>query len=132
MDITILQVEGRVPITVFRVKGKIDVTTYEQFEKQARDTHTAGMKSLLVDLSEVAYISSAGLQALHRLFLLLRTDTSAERNEAMWQGIRDGTFKSPHLKLLRPSANVTEILKLVGYNMFIEIHDDYLKAVASF
>jgi anti-anti-sigma regulatory factor len=132
MEITISQVESRAPVTVLRIKGKIDVTTHAQLEQQAREAHAAGMKNLLIDLSEVAYISSAGLQVLHRLFLLLRTDTPAERDEAMWQGIRAGTFKSPHLKLLKPSPGVMEVLTLVGYDTFIEIHDDYLQAIASF
>ncbi len=132
MDMTISHEQGRVPVTVFHLKGKLDATTHEQFEKQAREAFATGARNMLIDLSAVPYISSAGLRSLHMLFTMLRTNAPSESQEAMQKGIREGTFKSPHLKLLKPNANVLEALKLVGYDMYIEIHTDLQKAVASF
>jgi hypothetical protein len=50
----------------------------------------------------------------------------------MNKGIRDGTFKSPHLKLVNPTAHVLEVLKLTGLDMFLEVHHSVSEAVASF
>jgi len=50
----------------------------------------------------------------------------------MAQGLRDGTFKSPHLKLLSPSPQVLEVLKIAGVDMFLEVHRELQEAVASF
>jgi len=77
-------------------------------------------------------MSSAGLRTLHGLFELLRGDSPAESSEAMRKGLADGTFKSPHLKLLNPSPRVREVLKISGYDMFLEVHTSLERAVASF
>jgi len=132
MDITVSQEQGRVPVTVFHIHGDINVTTYEQLQQQAREAFDAGTRNLLLDLAEVTYISSAGIRALNDIFRLLRGDSPAESDEAMSKGLRDGTFKSPHLKLLNPSSRVLEVLKIAGVDMFLEIHRHLKDAVASF
>jgi hypothetical protein len=50
----------------------------------------------------------------------------------MKQGIHDGTFKSPHLKLASPSPHVAEVVKMSGLDMVIEIYRGVPEAVASF
>ncbi|NJN95317.1 MAG: STAS domain-containing protein [Anaerolineales bacterium] len=103
-QINISQQQGRVPVTIFHLQGDvIDANTYDQVEAQVQAAFESGARNLLLDLTKVRYISSAGLRALHGIFLLLRGDTSAESNQAMKKGLMDGTFKSPHLKLLNPS-----------------------------
>jgi anti-anti-sigma factor len=124
--------EGSVPVTVFHIQGEIDSKTYEQFEDRARQAYETGMRNLLLDLSEVTYISSAGLRALHSIFSMLRTTAPAESDEAINQGLRDGTFKSPHLKLLSPTPDVLHVLKVAGFDMYLEVHHDLKEAVASF
>jgi len=63
---------------------------------------------------------------------LLRGDSAAESPEAMHKGISAGTFKSPHLKLANPNPRVLEVLKMAGFDMFLEIHKNVKDAVASF
>jgi hypothetical protein len=41
-------------------------------------------------------------------------------------------YKSPRLKLVNPSPTVSHTLSLAGIDMFLEIHDDLQKAIASF
>jgi anti-anti-sigma factor len=130
MEILVSQEQGRVPVTVFKVKGNIDSATYQQLEAQARQAFEGGMKNLLLDLSEAPYVSSAGIRALNDMILMLKT--SAESDEAMNKGIADGSFKSPHVKLLKPNRNVAEVLRLAGMDMLLEIHQDYKQAIASF
>jgi hypothetical protein len=50
----------------------------------------------------------------------------------MSKGLRDGTFKSPHLKLANPSQQVLKVLTTAGIDMFLEIHSDLKQAIASF
>ena len=130
MEIRISEEQGRVPVTVFHVKGP--VTTNEELERYAEDAFNSGMKNLLLDLSDVPYMATSGLRALHNIYTLLRTQSTAESDEAVRVGIASGTFVSPHLKLLKPSAHVLEALKVAGYDMFLEIHRDLKRAVASF
>jgi anti-anti-sigma regulatory factor len=132
MDIAISQEQATVPVTVFHIKGNIDVTSYQQLQAQAQQAIDAGTRYLLLDLSQVGYISSAGLRAIHLIFNLLRTDSPDESARAVSWGLRDGTFKSPHLKLLNPSPGVRQVLTTTGFDMFLEIHDNLEEAVASF
>jgi anti-sigma B factor antagonist len=132
MEITVSHEQGRKPVTVLHVKGNIDTDSYGQLQARAEEAFKAGTRDLLIDLAGVAYISSAGLRALHHIFILLRTDTPEESDAAMSKGLRDGTFKSPHLKLLNPSPTVLQVIKTAGFDMFLEIHHHLNAAVASF
>jgi hypothetical protein len=132
VEVAIGYEQGTMPITVFHVKGEIDTNTYRELEAQAQEAFAQGTRNLLLDLTEVTYISSAGLRAFHFIFKLLASDSPGESGEAMSKGLRDGTFKSPHLKLLKPSRMVQEVLRTTGFDMFLEIHQDLREAVASF
>lgn len=132
LSISISQKQGRVPVTVFHVKGEINFNTYEELEAKAQEAFNGGARNLLLDLTDVTYISSAGVRAIHAVFVMLRSAAPGESDEAISKGVRDGTFKSPHLKLLNPSANVFEVLKTMGIDMYLEIYHDLDQAVASF
>lgn len=132
MEIATSQYHGRVPVTVFQLKGDLDANTYEQLETRAREAYAAGMRDLVLDLAGVPYLSTAGVRAINSLFNLLRTEAPSESDSAVRQGLQDGTFKSPHLKLLNPTPRVTDVLNMAGVDMFLEIHSDLGVAVASF
>ena len=130
--ITTEEIQGRVPVTVFHLKGDLDGNTYEQFQKKAEEAFQSGTRYLLLDLSQVPFISSAGIRGLHYVFNLSRSDSVVESDQAISKGLRDGTFKSPHLKLLNPNQNVSNLLKVTGYDMFLEVHHNLKEAVESF
>jgi ABC-type transporter Mla MlaB component len=130
VDVSVEQ--GRIPVTVIHLKGEVNTNTYDQLQIQADKAYANGMRNMVLDLQDVPYISSAGLRALHHIFTLLRSNTPAETDEAMSKGLRDGTFKSPHLKLAAPNAAVRELLKVSGFDMYLDIHRDVTEAVASF
>ncbi len=132
MQITVSEQQGRVPVTVFHINGDVDANSFELLEAQARQAYQAGARHMLLDLTKVGYISSAGLGALHAIFMMLRHDTTKENNEVIKKGLRDGSFKSPHLKLLNPPPAVLETLSMMGFDMFLEIHHNLKEAIASF
>src|SRR5687767_3535732 len=117
MDVTVSQVQGRVPVTVFRITGA--VTDNQELEALAQSAYEAGARNILLDLTEVPYMATSGLRALHAIFTLLRSDSPEESDEATKAGIAAGTFLSPHLKLLKPTPKVQEVLKSTGYDMFL-------------
>jgi hypothetical protein len=130
MDVTVSQAQGRVPVTIFRITGA--VTDNQELEARAQAAYDSGARSIVLDLTDVPYMATAGLRALHAIFMLLRADTPEESDAATKAGIAAGTFMSPHLKLVKPSPHVLEVLKAAGYDMFLEIHRDVNQAVASF
>jgi anti-sigma B factor antagonist len=132
MVITTVTATGRVPVTILRLKGNLDASTYQQLEDYALDAMKSGAKDLLLDLSDVHYISSAGLRALNSLYQRLHPDESISSMQVVGQGVRDGTYQSPHLKLLNPSQRVREVLSLAGFDMFLDIHDAEPDAINAF
>ncbi|HLE51724.1 MAG TPA: STAS domain-containing protein [Anaerolineales bacterium] len=132
LSITVKSMQGQVPVTVFHLKGDIDGKNYEQLQTRAKESFDSGTRHLLLDLSEVPFLSSAGIRALQYIFTMLRTDPAFESDEAIRKGIRDGTFKSPHLKLLNPNANISQVLRMTGYDMFLEVYSNLEAAVNSF
>lgn len=129
MEITTSQANGRFPVTIFHLKG--DLMDEEPLYSEVTGAVTNGQRHLLLDLSEVPYISSGGLRAIHLVFQLLQEQSDEDR-EAIKRGIVAGTYSSPYLKLLNPSKNGAKALTLAGYDMFLEIHKDKKTAVNSF
>jgi len=130
--IVVVDAEGEALVTVFHMQGKIDTNTYEQLQNKADEAYRNGTRNLLLDLSEVDYVSSAGLRAIHHIYTTLRDTAPDESDEAISKGIRAGTYKSRHLKLLSPSRDVQVVLKAAGFDMYIEIFNKLKEAVASF
>lgn len=129
MEITTWHETSGKPVTVLQVKG--DLTANEPLESQARQAFANGTRDVVLDLSHVNYISSAGLRVIHSIYMLLRS-ADPEDEEAATRGIVRGTYKSPHLKLVNPSKNGLKALTTSGYDIFLDIHGSIPEAVASF
>jgi anti-anti-sigma factor len=132
MQLKVSTENARVPVTVVHVDGNIDSGSYEAFLAGVEESINAGARHILIDLSHVPFVSSAGLRALNILLNRLRTLTPDVSDEEMRKGINQGTYKSPHLKLLNPSKETYTTLDSSGFSMFIENFDDLKAALASF
>lgn len=132
LKITVSQEHGQVPVTVFHLVGDIDGASYEELQTQAKSAYEAGTHYLLLDMTKVKYMSSAGLRALHNIFELLNANASEEAAKKMKKGILDGSYKSPYLKLLNPARDVARTLSTSGFDMFLEIFTNSQTAVNSF
>ena len=132
MDVTIAQENGRVPVTVIHVDGKTDSASSDEFEKKVMEVIDAGARHLVLDLSKVPYMSSAGLRVLQHVFDKLRSLSSGESDKEIYRQINAGSFKSPNLKLIGLTKEVLEVLKMSGFDMLISIEKDLKTAVASF
>jgi len=131
MDIIVTKEQARVPVTVLTLKGRLDASSHEQFRATAEKEIENGARQMAIDFSNVDYMSSAGIRAINQIFDLLRPHTTSSE-EAMQQGVRDGSYKSPNLKLANPKPAVIESMKMVGLDMFLEIHPDLKSALAAF
>lgn len=129
MEITTSQDTNNATVTIFHLKG--DLTAEEPLLGEAQAAFQAGARNMVLDLSNVPFISSAGLRVIHSIYMLLRGADPVD-DESAARGIARGTYKSPHLKLVKPSKNALKVLSMAGYDMFLEIHDNQKTAVASF
>ncbi|HSJ59053.1 MAG TPA: STAS domain-containing protein [Anaerolineae bacterium] len=132
MNIITLSQNEPVPVTIFQIEGAIDVQSADELLQQAKVAFDAGSRNLLLDLDRVTFLSSSGLRAIHQIYTMLRDETAADADPAVFQGITAGTYKSPHLKLLKPSSSVQNVLKMSGFDMFLDIYRDQAQALASF
>jgi anti-anti-sigma regulatory factor len=118
-------------VTILRIEGDIDTNTYEAVQQRAEEAIQAGARHLVLDLRDVGYVSSAGVRALNAIFQRLRS-TASESDADLYQGVRAGTYKSPHLKLANLAPPVTKVLATMGMDMFLEIYPSVNQAVESF
>ena len=87
MNISVSQVQGQVPVTVLKVDGQLDGQTYQDLINKARDAYKAGWRDFLVDMTDLTYISSAGLVALHSMALLLQGEELPDTDSG-WSAFR--------------------------------------------
>jgi anti-anti-sigma factor len=132
MEFKVSTEHGVRPITVIQVEGNIDSASYQEFQSKAEALVTAGSRDILIDLTKVHFVSSAGIRAIHSLFNKLRTYSPDISDEEMRKGINAGTYKSPHLKLLNPSKETATTFEMTGLDMYINIYTDRKKALSSY
>jgi anti-anti-sigma factor len=136
MNISVSQVQGKVPVTVVKVDGQLDGQSYQDLINRAREAYNAGWRDFLVDMTDLTYISSAGLVALHSLALMLRGEELPD-TESGWAAYRSmsktsAAGRQTHLKLLNPRDEVKNVLDMVGFTSVFDIFANLDEAVKSF
>jgi anti-anti-sigma regulatory factor len=136
MEIIVSKEQARVPVTVLQPHGELDGSNYRELIARGQAAQKAGAQYILLDLSDVPYVSSAGLVALHTIANLLRGDQpgdTASGWEALHAMRRDlGTGAQQYLKLCGVQSDVQRVLTLAGLTDFYEIYPDQAAALASF
>jgi len=100
-------------VTVLSLKGELDSSTYKDLQAKADEIINEDTKNILIDMSGLNFIGSAGLRAIHT--------TSNSTKE-----------KGGSVKLLKPSEASHRVLKSLGFDEFFEIFQDLDKAIESF
>ena len=136
MNISVSQASGRVPVTVIKLDGQLDGQNYQELIAKAQELYDAGGRDFLLDLSDLTYISSAGLVALHSVALLARGEELPDV-EGGWSAYRSMGRSSEagiqkHVKLLNPRSEVMNVLDMVGFSSVFEAFTDREEAVHSF
>jgi anti-anti-sigma regulatory factor len=136
MQISFSKQEGRVPVTVMKLAGNLDASNYAEVIAKAQDMYDEGARYLLIDLSGVPYVSSAGLMSLHTaaLFFAGYSMHPKESGRPAFRSINAQNEKvvRQHVKLLNPQTAVEEVLDVVGLKQFLDIYTDLETAVQSF
>lgn len=114
-------------VTVLHLQGRVDASNESLILEQASRLHAEGTRHLLLDLTQVEYISSAGLRGIHSIYKLF---TPADEIKA-WQPGGD-MYKTPYFKLLCPSPQVYGVLNLAGFLHNIPFFTNLKDALESF
>jgi len=136
MNIIVENAQGRVPVTILELHGDLDGSNYQEVIARARDLYGAGMRHLVIDMGDTAYMSSAGLVALHSAILLLRGEQPPDP-ESGWSAFHaiareQGGGMQKAVKLLNPQPRVRRTLEMTGMQEFFEVYTDRQAAVESF
>jgi anti-anti-sigma regulatory factor len=128
LNITASQIQGEVPVTILHLSGHLHGNTEPELLDRARQAQEDGSKYLLLDLSEVEVLTSAGLRAIHNIFNLFTPQT--DRDVIKQHG--DEPYKSPYFKLVCPNPDVYYVLNITGFLQNILIYNNMEDAANSF
>ena len=135
MEISVESAQGKLPVSIVKIKGDLDASSYLELISTAQKLFDDGIKNLLLDLTDLVFISSAGLASLHIIAKTFRGEkTNLEDGWGTFKEIdreRDNG-KQNNVKLFNPSPEVNSVLDTVGFKEFFEVYTDLDKAVQSF
>ena len=136
MNISVNQVQGRVPVAILGVEGALDATNYQELIAEATQVYGAGVRDILVDLGRTSFISSSGLVALHSIAKILKGEQPPNPQDG-WSAIHAvgrelDSGVQQHIKLLNPQPKVVRVMEKAGLKELFEIHTDRAAAIASF
>lgn len=128
LTITTSQVQGNVSVTVLHLKGHLHGATESLLLDHARQSYEDGCRHLLLDLSELDVLSSAGLRVIQNVFKLFTPPEDAE----LIRKHGDDPYKSLYFKMVCPSPQIYYILNITGFLLNIPIYNNMDEAVKSF
>ena len=107
-----VQVERHDKVLVARVEGRVDSSNSQDFERRLQRAIGDDVAAVVIDLGQLAYISSAGLRVV-----LLVAKTLGQRNVS--------------LALCALSDPVQSVFEISGFNRIIQIYDTRADALAA-
>lgn len=136
MELDIGSAQGKVPVTILALRGELDASNYEAVIAKVKQLYETGTRHLLLDLSDLNFMSSSGLVALHSIVLLMRGEKPADLGLG-WDAFRAierdcESGLQPYVKIVNPQPKVLGSMQKTGMDHFFEIFSDRQSAMASF
>lgn len=104
---------GDVEIAKVKIEGYLDSSTFPQLQEYLTSLVNEGQVRLLLDLSDLDYISSAGLGVLM----------------GMLREVRD---KGGDLKIVNMTEKIERVFNLLGFSRILRLYTDEEKAIQDF
>jgi len=134
MEIEVSIHQAQEPVAVMRIKGKIDASNFVEIINQSQEIYKKPVHNLIIDLSEVPFISSAGLVAIHKISLIYsggQQEVEQEGKETRPDFTHNANARK-RVKLLSPQPGVDQILEVAGLKLFFKVFYDLESAIQSF
>jgi anti-anti-sigma factor len=128
LNITASKIKAEPSVAVLHLSGHLHGDTEGKLMNQVRQLHQEGSRYLLLDLSGVDVLTSAGLRAIHTIFNLFtpKGDVAAINEH------KNEPYKSPYFKLVCPNPNIYYVLNIAGFLQNIPIYNEVDEAALSF
>jgi len=116
-------------VCVLHLAGRLDGQSESSLMKSAQDEHNTGTNHLLLDLSQVDILTSAGLRALHIIYKLFTPKADIEE----WgKEHPDVPYKSTYFKLAGTTPEIYYVLNISGFLQNIPVFADLNEGLLSF
>jgi anti-anti-sigma factor len=137
LQTTVAQAAGRVPVTIVTLDGELDGTNYQHVIDTVQGIYDAGGRHLLLDLTDLSFISSAGLVALHTSLRLMQGDAppDPEYGYAALRAINedvDAGATVSNVQVCGTQEGVQKVLDRTGLGGLFPAHADRAAALAAF
>lgn len=128
LTITASDIQGDIAVKVLHLKGHLHGATESHLQDHARQAHEDGCRHLLLDLSDLDVLSSAGLRVIQNVFKLFTPPSDLELIR------RPGgePYKSPYFKLVCPNQQIYYILNITGFMQNLLVYNNLDEALKSF
>lgn len=134
MEITVSFHQANEPVAVMNIKGNVDASNYIEIVNKAQEIYNNPVRNLILDLSEVPFISSAGLVAIHKIALVYsggKQEVEQEGKETRPDFTHNANARK-RVKLLNPQPAVDRTLETTGLKLFFKVFDNLDTALKSF
>jgi anti-anti-sigma factor len=118
LKITSEQMQADVAVMVFHIRGWLDAQSEEQLLEAGRTAYDNGARYLLIDMSDLDTITSAGIRALQKLYQMFTP--------------KEDRFKIAHLKLCNAPPQIYNVLGITGFLQNIPMYENREDAITSF
>ena len=112
------QMQAAVPVTVFHLRGWLDAQSEGQLLEAARTSYDGGARYLLINMSELDTLTSAGMRALQKCYQIFTP--------------KEDQFKVAHLKLCNAPPQIYNVLGITGFLQNIPMYESTEAALQSF
>lgn len=118
LKITSEQKQARVPVTIFHIGGWLDAQSEDQLLESARLAHDDGARYLLIEMSDLDTLTSAGMRAIQKVYQIFTP--------------KEDAIKAAHLKLCNAPPQVYNVLGITGFLQNIPMYESMDAALETF
>lgn len=123
-------------VTVMHIMGDMDASNYTTVIEKAQQAYDDGARNLLLDMTKVPYVSSAGLMALHTIVRIFmgQSVNNKDGGRPSFRSVnpQEDSAGRDRVKILNPQPAVDQVIDVTGLKQFLETFSDFETAVKSF
>lgn len=134
MEITTSLLQANPPVSLMKIKGEINASNYLQMVKKAQELFNNPASNLVIDLSQVTGITSAGMVGIHKISLIysgVELELDLEGEDSRLDDTHSDKARK-YVKLVNPQPEVDQALHAAGMKLFLKVFADLDSALKSF
>lgn len=122
-------------VAVLGLDGELDAANYRDLMSTGEQLYAEGVRTLVLDMTDLEYMSSSGIVALHSLALVYRGQAPHDP-DAGWEALHaaqaDAEAGGGHdqLRLVAPNEAIDVVLERTGMSRIMPVFPDRDAALA--